>query len=143
MRANLTQSLTHKTSEHQSTPKKRVAVRSPGLKQPARQTTNHPRWSTSYTPSVASGGGMGSWLLRAAPASTEGNPHDRTHPPTTHGNQQNNQRPKDSLPSHPVTMVCLSRNLARGPLAQLVEQGTLNPKVEGSIPSRPTCGSVA
>ena len=25
-----------------------------------------------------------------------------------------------------------------GPLAQLVEQGTLNPKVEGSIPSRPT-----
>ena len=26
----------------------------------------------------------------------------------------------------------------RGPLAQLVEQGTLNPKVEGSIPSRPT-----
>ena len=26
-----------------------------------------------------------------------------------------------------------------GPLAQLVEQGTLNPKVEGSIPSRPTC----
>ena len=25
----------------------------------------------------------------------------------------------------------------RGPLAQLVEQGTLNPKVEGSIPSRP------
>ena len=27
---------------------------------------------------------------------------------------------------------------ALGPLAQLVEQGTLNPKVEGSIPSRPT-----
>src|SRR5262245_46209501 len=26
---------------------------------------------------------------------------------------------------------------ARGPLAQLVEQGTLNPKVEGSNPSRP------
>src|SRR5207245_498292 len=26
---------------------------------------------------------------------------------------------------------------ASGPLAQLVEQGTLNPKVEGSIPSRP------
>ena len=26
----------------------------------------------------------------------------------------------------------------RGPLAQLVEQGTLNPKVEGSSPSRPT-----
>src|SRR5207302_9856111 len=26
----------------------------------------------------------------------------------------------------------------RGPLAQLVEQGTLNPKVEGSNPSRPT-----
>src|ERR671938_393308 len=25
-----------------------------------------------------------------------------------------------------------------GPLAQLVEQGTLNPKVEGSSPSRPT-----
>ena len=25
-----------------------------------------------------------------------------------------------------------------GPLAQLAEQGTLNPKVEGSIPSRPT-----
>jgi hypothetical protein len=25
----------------------------------------------------------------------------------------------------------------RGPLAQLVEQGTLNPKVEGSSPSRP------
>src|SRR5438552_8776143 len=25
-----------------------------------------------------------------------------------------------------------------GPLAQLVEQGTLNPKVEGSNPSRPT-----
>src|SRR5437763_11821624 len=25
----------------------------------------------------------------------------------------------------------------RGPLAQLVEQGTLNPKVEGSNPSRP------
>ncbi len=29
----------------------------------------------------------------------------------------------------------------RGPLAQLVEQGTLNPKVEGSIPSRPIVGS--
>src|SRR5215207_1293769 len=28
---------------------------------------------------------------------------------------------------------------ADGPLAQLVEQGTLNPKVEGSNPSRPTC----
>jgi hypothetical protein len=27
---------------------------------------------------------------------------------------------------------------ADGPLAQLVEQGTLNPKVEGSNPSRPT-----
>ena len=27
---------------------------------------------------------------------------------------------------------------ACGPLAQLVEQGTLNPKVEGSNPSRPT-----
>ena len=27
--------------------------------------------------------------------------------------------------------------LRRGPLAQLVEQGTLNPKVEGSSPSRP------
>ena len=26
----------------------------------------------------------------------------------------------------------------RGPLAQLVEQGTFNPKVAGSIPSRPT-----
>jgi hypothetical protein len=26
---------------------------------------------------------------------------------------------------------------ADGPLAQLVEQGTLNPKVEGSNPSRP------
>src|SRR5262245_33861674 len=26
----------------------------------------------------------------------------------------------------------------RGPLAQLVEQGTLNPKVVGSIPTRPT-----
>jgi hypothetical protein len=38
-----------------------------------------------------------------------------------------------------------------GPLAQLVEQGTLNPKVEGSNPSRPTysfelrasCGAAA
>jgi hypothetical protein len=29
----------------------------------------------------------------------------------------------------------------RGPLAQLVEQGTLNPKVEGSNPSRPTATS--
>jgi hypothetical protein len=28
----------------------------------------------------------------------------------------------------------------RGPLAQLVEQGTLNPKVAGSIPARPTPG---
>jgi hypothetical protein len=28
--------------------------------------------------------------------------------------------------------------LCPGPLAQLVEQGTLNPKVEGSSPSRPT-----
>src|SRR2546423_6347890 len=27
-----------------------------------------------------------------------------------------------------------------GPLAQLVEQGTLNPKVAGSIPARPTFG---
>jgi hypothetical protein len=27
---------------------------------------------------------------------------------------------------------------ARGPLAQLVEQGTFNPKVTGSIPVRPT-----
>src|SRR5205823_4930270 len=27
-----------------------------------------------------------------------------------------------------------------GPLAQLAEQGTLNPKVEGSIPSRPISG---
>src|SRR5204863_4044806 len=27
---------------------------------------------------------------------------------------------------------------ALGPLAQLVEQGTLNPKVAGSIPARPT-----
>src|SRR4051794_8987350 len=26
-----------------------------------------------------------------------------------------------------------------GPLAQLVEQGTLNPKVAGSIPARPIC----
>ncbi len=30
-----------------------------------------------------------------------------------------------------------------GPLAQLVEQGTLNPKVEGSNPSRPTCRAAA
>jgi hypothetical protein len=30
-----------------------------------------------------------------------------------------------------------------GPLAQLVEQGTLNPKVEGSNPSRPTMESPA
>jgi hypothetical protein len=28
-------------------------------------------------------------------------------------------------------------SFAAGPLAQLVEQGTLNPKVEGSNPSRP------
>src|SRR3989338_7038816 len=28
--------------------------------------------------------------------------------------------------------------LVSGPLAQLVEQGTLNPKVDGSSPSRPT-----
>ena len=32
---------------------------------------------------------------------------------------------------------------ADGPLAQLVEQGTLNPKVEGSNPSRPIGASVA
>ena len=32
-------------------------------------------------------------------------------------------------------LVCISR---RGPLAQLAEQGTFNPKVAGSIPSRPT-----
>jgi hypothetical protein len=32
-----------------------------------------------------------------------------------------------------ATLRCLS-----GPLAQLVEQGTLNPKVAGSIPARPT-----
>src|SRR5439155_10036023 len=30
-----------------------------------------------------------------------------------------------------------------GPLAQLVEQGTLNPKVAGSIPARPTFSDVA
>src|SRR4030095_7715090 len=29
-----------------------------------------------------------------------------------------------------------------GPLAQLVEQGTLNPKVEGSNPSRPIRGAL-
>src|SRR5215216_773656 len=29
---------------------------------------------------------------------------------------------------------------ARGPVAQLVEQGTFNPKVAGSIPARPTGG---
>lgn len=28
--------------------------------------------------------------------------------------------------------------MVRGPLAQSVEQGTFNPKVAGSIPSRPT-----
>ena len=32
---------------------------------------------------------------------------------------------------------------ADGPLAQLVEQGTLNPKVEGSNPSRPTFNAPA
>src|SRR5207247_3565951 len=30
---------------------------------------------------------------------------------------------------------------AYGPVAQLVEQGTFNPKVAGSIPARPTRGS--
>src|SRR5687768_5367932 len=30
-----------------------------------------------------------------------------------------------------------------GPLAQLVEQGTLNPKVVGSIPTRPIAGRTA
>ena len=33
---------------------------------------------------------------------------------------------------------CWLLSFAAGPLAQLVEQGTLNPKVEGSNPSRPT-----
>src|ERR1044072_2736783 len=32
---------------------------------------------------------------------------------------------------------------ALGPLAQLVEQGTLNPKVAGSIPARPTLKAAA
>jgi hypothetical protein len=31
---------------------------------------------------------------------------------------------------------------AGGPLAQLVEQGTLNPKVAGSIPARPIANSL-
>ena len=35
---------------------------------------------------------------------------------------------------------CLVRLLVPGPLAQLVEQGTLNPKVVGSIPTRPIPG---
>ena len=35
--------------------------------------------------------------------------------------------------SHPIFF-----NANIGPLAQLVEQGTLNPKVGGSIPPRPT-----
>ena len=37
----------------------------------------------------------------------------------------------------PATM-CTRTSRRRGPLAQLVEQGTFNPKVAGSIPSRPT-----
>jgi hypothetical protein len=32
------------------------------------------------------------------------------------------------------------RTIAVGPLAQLVEQGTFNPKVAGSIPARPMPG---
>ena len=43
------------------------------------------------------------------------------------------------LPHSPRLGKARSYNGRRcGPLAQLVEQGTLNPKVEGSIPSRPT-----
>ena len=38
----------------------------------------------------------------------------------------------------PGARLALARLCRRGPLAQLVEQGTLNPKVEGSNPSRPT-----
>ena len=44
----------------------------------------------------------------------------------------------DSVPDHMRLGKRRSYNGRRsGPLAQLVEQGTLNPKVEGSIPSRP------
>jgi hypothetical protein len=44
----------------------------------------------------------------------------------------------DRLPTTESTRIRTLRYAAfHGPLAQLVEQGTLNPKVEGSIPSRP------
>src|SRR5688500_15791221 len=42
------------------------------------------------------------------------------------------------LPTTVRTFIRGYTNQPLGPLAQLVEQGTLNPKVEGSIPSRPT-----
>ena len=42
--------------------------------------------------------------------------------------------PDDGEDAHRVATIAALRC---GPLAQLVEQGTLNPKVEGSIPSRP------
>src|SRR5687768_13699104 len=42
------------------------------------------------------------------------------------------------LPTTVSTFIRGYTNQPLGPLAQLVEQGTLNPKVEGSIPSRPT-----
>ena len=48
-------------------------------------------------------------------------------------------RPGRSCAAAPVFAPESGAILARpGPLAQLVEQGTLNPKVEGSNPSRPT-----
>src|SRR5580704_1291070 len=42
------------------------------------------------------------------------------------------------LPTIERTRIAATLGNPCGPLAQLVEQGTLNPKVEGSNPSRPT-----
>src|SRR4029079_3535876 len=42
-----------------------------------------------------------------------------------------------SRPIRPWRISMLATIRRRGPLAQLVEQGTLNPKVVGSIPTRP------
>jgi hypothetical protein len=47
------------------------------------------------------------------------------------------RRERSTLKAETVASRRLSLTVL-GPLAQLVEQGTLNPKVEGSIPSRPT-----
>ena len=43
------------------------------------------------------------------------------------------------LPTTESTRIAARLRAPCGPLAQLVEQGTLNPKVEGSNPSRPMC----